>query len=146
MFLNPRRCSFERSWLHLKAVFRRLAGSKSRKSNAEIRSNPPKTRFGDFRNTLLWGCPHLRQSYYSTLLTSCQNKKRLFWRTGGNFPQSGRGSAARNGRGRENARHGKPRVGFWRGAMLNRDKPISFGFFRSGGGIPSCVQSVEMIY
>ncbi len=34
------------------AVFRRLSGAKSRKSNAEMQAKTPKMRCGDFRNTL----------------------------------------------------------------------------------------------
>ena len=51
MFLNPGRCSFERIKLQFKAIFRRLAGGKSREINAEMRLEAPKMRFRDFRNT-----------------------------------------------------------------------------------------------
>ena len=45
-------CSFERIGLQFKAIFRRLAGGKSREINAEMQLKTPKMHLGEFRNTL----------------------------------------------------------------------------------------------
>ena len=44
-------CSFEWICLHFKAIFRRLAGGKSRETNAEMQAKTLKMRRGDYRNT-----------------------------------------------------------------------------------------------
>ena len=45
-------CSFEWIGLHFQAIFRRLAGGKSREINAEMQFKMPKMHLGEFRNTL----------------------------------------------------------------------------------------------
>ncbi len=52
VFQNAGRCSFEWICLHFKAIFRRLAGGKSREINAEMQAKTPKMHFMHFRNTL----------------------------------------------------------------------------------------------
>jgi hypothetical protein len=46
-------CSFEWIGLHFKAIFRRLAGGKSREINTEMQFKTPKMHLPEFRNTLL---------------------------------------------------------------------------------------------
>ena len=45
VFLDAQRCSFRWIRLHLKAVFHRFTGDKSREANAEMQSKMPKIRF-----------------------------------------------------------------------------------------------------
>jgi hypothetical protein len=45
-------CSFEWIGLHFKAIFRRLAGGKSREINAEMQFKTPKMHLPEFRNRL----------------------------------------------------------------------------------------------